>query len=466
MRERTACGVLLSLAIASGCASPDVDPRPDQEAARSLVRASTGQAEVYDPDAAPLSTPEIEATLADGLGLDEALRLALLNNRRLQAGFAGLGVARADFEQAGLLENPSLGIAFLLPSGGGQPKIVGDLVQSIVDLWEIPLRQDVAHSAIERQILEVSRFAGELVADTKTAYYESVAAGELLATSRESANVAQATLDAVAGRVEGGVATTTERSLAQSQALGARLSLLNAERESFGARRRLAALLSLNDDLMDVVLTDGLPDPDLVPFQREVLVERSRSHRLDLRAAQGAVRTAESELALEHRRAIPSIEVGAFFERPESGSSVDFLGGPGAKIEIPIFDRNDVQIRRAEFRRDQLEREYEALVSEVDQQVRAAVDRAAAAARSARFVADELLPQAERSAALARTAYDLGNTTLLPMLESQRAVIQARLSQVEGWLEAARTRVDLERTAGVALEVLAAESVGASEPLQ
>jgi cobalt-zinc-cadmium efflux system outer membrane protein len=130
------------------------------------------------------------------------------------------------------------------------------------------------------------------------------------------------------------------------------------------------------------------------------------------------------------------------------------LAGPSATLELPIFDRNLTQVRRAEFRRDQLRQEYDALVAEVGHDVRAAVDRAASAARAARFVADELLPQAERGLQLARTSYDLGDTTLLALLESQRAALQARSTRVEALLEAARARVEIERAAGASLEVL------------
>lgn len=464
MRDRSTCGVVVVLALASGCKSTEVDPRPDQQQARELVRASTGQADIFDPEGAPLPAEAIGAMLSDGLGLDEALRLALLDNRRLQAGFAGLGVARADFVQAGLLENPSLGIGLLFPSGGGSPKITADLAQSLTDLWELPERQAVAEVAIQRQIFELSRFAAGLLGDTTDAYYESVAADELLSTARGSASIAQAALEAVERRVQGGVATTTEENLARSQALSARVALLSAEREGVGARRRLASLLSFDGDLLDVVLTDVLPEPDLAVLDREALVKLSRSTRLDVRAARAAVQGADAQIALERRRVFPAVELSAGIERPEGGSSVDFLAGPGATLELPIFDGNRVQIRRAEFRREQLAREYEALVSDVGQRVRAAVDRAVVAARAAQFVAVELLPQAERTADLARTAYDLGDTTLLPMLEGQRAVLQARRSRVEALLEAARARVDVERTAGASTRVLAAEQAAGTEP--
>jgi cobalt-zinc-cadmium efflux system outer membrane protein len=453
MPERRLLTFLLVLPCIA-CAATEVDPSADQERARALIRDTTGQRDVLDPDAPPLSSGEIEALLADGLGLDEALRLALLNSRRLRAGFLALGVARADFVQAGLLRNPSLGLAFLLPSGGGSPKITADLLQNLVDLWELPARQQVAGGVLEQRILELSRFAGELVVDTKDAYLESVAALELLATASENADVARAALEAVRQRVQGGVATTLEENLAGSQALGAERALRGAERESFGARRRLAALLSLERDLMEIELVDPLPEPSTDAPDREALAAHSRSTRLDLRAAEAELAAAEAQLALERRRRFPDLDVGLSLERPESGSSVDLLAGPSATLELPIFDRNLTQVRRAEFRRDQLRQEYDALVAEVGHDVRAAVDRAASAARAARFVADELLPQAERGLQLARTSYDLGDTTLLALLESQRAALQARSTRVEALLEAARARVEIERAAGASLEVL------------
>jgi len=453
MRDRRLV-VLLLASLGSACASTEVDPREDQERARALIREALGPVEIFDPQAPPLSESEIEATLADGLGLDEALRLALLNSRRLQAGFLALGIARADFVQAGLLRNPSLGVGFLFPSGGGSPKITADFVQSLVDLWELPARQEVAEQLVQQRVYELSRFAGALVVDTKDAYFESVARRELLATARESADLARAVLDAVRLRVQEGVATAIEENLAQSQALDAELVLRSAERESTGAQRRLAALLSLEGDLLPVALVDALPEPGPSEIDREGLVLRSRASRLDLRASEAALLSAEAQLALERRRAMPDVELGVSFERPEGGGSVDALAGPGVAVELPIFDRNQVQVRRAEFRRDELQREHDALAAEIGQEVRAAVDRAAASARVARFVAEELLPQAERGLELARDSYSLGDTTLLAVLESQRAALQARSTRIEALLEAARTGVEVERAAGACREVL------------
>ncbi|NOT32152.1 MAG: hypothetical protein HOP15_17020, partial [Planctomycetes bacterium] len=154
-----------------------VDARPDFARAREEIRATTGLEEVFDPEGPLLGAGEIEGVLAAGLGLDEALCLALLNNRRLQAGFQRLGVARAELVQAGLLRNPSLSLAFFLPSGGGRTRLAADLAARVSELWQLPARKNLAQAGLEGELLALSAQAAELVLETRRAYCEALAAG-------------------------------------------------------------------------------------------------------------------------------------------------------------------------------------------------------------------------------------------------------------------------------------------------
>jgi cobalt-zinc-cadmium efflux system outer membrane protein len=436
-----------------GCAAcATVDARPDQAEARWQIQETTGRSEVFDPEAPVLTAIELDAALADGLTLDETLRLALLNNRRLQAGFARLGVARAEWVQAGLLRNPSLGFAFLLPSSGGSPQITANLAQSLVEIWELPARKRIARAELAQPLFEVSHFAGQLVAEVTNAYFQGVAARETRSVAGEGLELAGRQLAAVRRQVEGGVATEVEAQITASAVLTAELAFRSSEREEITVKRRLAALLSLEGDLQDVELSEPLPPPDVLRPDREELVERSLRQRLDLRASAAAVEAAIAQEEYEKRRVLPALEAGLAVERPEGGAEPDLLLGPAVSLEIPLFDQNQARAARAEYRRQTLEKEHEALRSEIAQGVRAACDRADTAARTAAFVAEELLPQAERSLQLARKAHELGDTTVLAMLARQRAVLAARQHLLEALLEAARARVELERQSGGPLE--------------
>jgi cobalt-zinc-cadmium efflux system outer membrane protein len=428
-----------------------VDPRPDYERAKQEIRATTGAEDVHDPDEPVLTGAEIATALADGLGLDEAARLALLNNRRLQAGFLGLGVARAEYVQAGLLANPSVSLAFLFPDAGGRVRWTADLVGDVADIWQIPSRQALAQAGVEQRLLELSRFAGELVAATKAAYFESVAAREARSAGRADLDLARQSLVGVRRQVAEGMASKTDESLAESSALAAELSFQRTEREEVAATRRLAALLSLEEDLLSVTLTDPLPSPGWQDIEREAFVDASLGVRPDLRAAAHAVTAAEERVGLERKRRFPEVSAGVSAERPEGGSSSDFFVGPAAALDIPIFDQNQAQVSRAEFELAQRRKEHEALVAEAKQQIRAALDKAAVAAKVAAFAEDDLLPQAELGATLAGKAYELGDTTVLTLIQAQRAALEARRTVIEALLEAALSRIDVERAAGAPL---------------
>jgi len=429
-----------------GCAHEDL--RPDYEGARTLIAATTGAEEVYDPERGPLGSAEIEAVLAGGLSLDEALRLALLNSRRLQAGFMELGIARADYVQAGLLQNPTLGLALLFPSGGGRTRLVVDLAQDVMDLWRLPERRALAAAGMEQRVLQLGRQAGELLADSRAAYIEAVAARESRRVAQSAAELSRRATEAVGRRLAAGVATEVEASLAQSAALAAALDEQRLRVQESATLRRLAGLLSLVVDLREVPLTDGLPPAPAVFAEREVLVRHACEARLDLRALAAAIAFAEARLEVERGRATPDVSAGAALERPESSDPTDLVAGPVLSVELPLFDGNEAGIRRAEYELEVARRTHEALVAEAAQDVRAAVDRAQLAAVSEAFVREQLLPQAERGAGLARTAFDLGHLPLLSLLEAERAVVQARAAQVEAAREVALALSDLERVVG------------------
>ena len=82
--------------------------------------------------------------------VDEAVQIALLNNRELQALYSDLGVAQADLVQAGLLKNPIFDAAILFPvASGGRPKLELSAVWNFLDIFYVPLRKRVAAARFE-----------------------------------------------------------------------------------------------------------------------------------------------------------------------------------------------------------------------------------------------------------------------------------------------------------------------------
>jgi len=442
-------GYLVLLVLLASCTQ--VDLRPPYEEAQQEIRTVTGAKTVHDPDAPVLTNSEINAFLADGLALNEALQLALLNNRRLHAEFLALGVARAEFVQAGLLANPSLGLAFLLPSAGGRGRWTADVVGSLADLWQIPSRQAIAQAGAEQRLLELSRFAGELVAATKTAYFQSVAARAQQTLSRANLEYSEQALLGIRRQVAEGVSPKTDELLGENAVLSLKLAHQRTEREVVIAARELAALMSLHEDLLSVPLTDALGHGALPEEGREAFVDKSLMARPDLRAAARAVAAAEERVLLEHQRTFPELSTGLSAERPEAGSSSSFFFGPALTVELPIFDQNQAQLARARFEHARQVKEYEALVAEARQDLRAAFDKAALASRTASLVKTQVLPQAERNVALAEKIYAFGESTVLPLLQTRQQCNEARQTVISAALEATLAQIALEKAAGAPL---------------
>lgn len=451
--RKSPLGLMFVLLFLPACAT--VDPSEDFSRTRRLIMDSTGAAEVYDPDRPPLSSKQIDEILIDGLSLDEALGLALVNNRRLQAQFMRIGVARADWVQAGLLSNPSLEAAVMLPIDGGRSNIQASLGQNLVRLFRIPVNKRIAQQEIEQAVLTIARRAGELATEVRAAYFDAVAARGNLRVSRENLHIVDQSFHAIQRQQQAGIAGTLEENLGRGQVLNAELAVRNARLQASNALRKLAALLCLEQEISEITLTDGLDWASKTPPDAEELIRIAREHRLDLLAAKAEVDAGLAALSLERSKAFPDVSVGGSMERLErrggEGDGIDLKAGPAFSLEIPLFDQNQAQVARAQFLHDQAVKQYEQLNLAIAQDLRMAADRSNTAQDNFVFYRDRLLPQAEQGFRLAADSFDAGRTSLLNLLESQRSLLEARRGLIEMQHQRVKAMIELELAAGTSL---------------
>ncbi len=483
---------LATIALLSGCAT--VRPQPDYTRAHELIKNSTGVAEAYDPEQDGLSAEQIEAYLADGLTLDETVRLALLNNRQLQGAFYDIGIARADWVQAGLLSNPSLGVGILFPEGGGRSNLQVNIAQNIVDLWQMPVKKRVAEHELESQILHVARLAGELATETKRAYYHGVATRELLTISEKYLALLTKSYEAIRAQREVGTASPLDENLQRAQVLEAELALRDARLAAENAKRALAQLLSLDRDGDELALSDAIPESVAVDFDADTLITAACEQRLDLRALSESILAGDAAIELEYLGVFPEVSIGIGADRAEKRSlpgrkiaadtaraslrngrltvpdiesrgerniaksmEIDFTWGPTIALEVPIFDQNQAQIARARYARIQAVKSYEDLYLNIAQDIRIAVDRASTLWGNAAFYREDMLPQAEKNQDFTDAAYQAGSVDILTLLASQRSLLDAHRGYVLVWSDAAISLADLERAVGLPLDTIRTE---------
>ena len=129
------------LLLTAGCTTFSADGGMDavNELTRSRIpHEATWQRTEKDTQAARTAT---QALLAKPLPVDDAVKVALLNNRGLQAAYADLGIAEADVVQAGRLRNP--GFSFTRLQRADEIEIERTFMFDVLGLVTMPLRTEL-----------------------------------------------------------------------------------------------------------------------------------------------------------------------------------------------------------------------------------------------------------------------------------------------------------------------------------
>ncbi len=482
-----AVGMLLG-----GCAT--VRPQADYARVAERVTDATGVSDVYRPDEDEQTLALVNERLAEGLSVDDAVAIALLNNPTLQASFFGVGMARADAVQAGLLSNPGLGVSLRLPAGGGLANVEAGLAQNIAELWQIPLRKQAAERSLDAAILSVARQAAVLATDTKRVYFAAVQAKELHGVVRENLGVATRLSKLAIERRDAGASTQIEVNLARTAVIEAELQAETTQLAADNALRELATLLGLSNRASELQLVDALPELPDKSLSEDALMRMAKVSRLDVAAARQLVDAAEARLRTEHRRVFPTVELGVSMERDAQKSQggrdvladtarasvangqptapeiqprsdrdtdTDFVIGPALSLELPIFDQNQAQIAKAKYAYQQATKTLEALERQLVQQVHGVLDRVETNWRLVRMYRDRSLPLATENLELSQEAYRLGRASFLSVLEAQRFLLSSRRDYVNALGQAASTLPDMEQVVGLPLaEVVAGANSG------
>ena len=335
---------LAAAAFLGGCASfsPDGGFAPVQQTAKDRLGKDLRWARSdADRDAIDQRVREL---LAKPLSVDDAVQIALLNNRGLQAEYQELGIAEADLVQAGRLPNPR--VAFARKTQGGEVELEWLLAINVARLIAIPLFMEVESRRFAHTQLRVSLQMVSLAADTRKAYITAVAAEETVRYMRQVMQAAEASAELARRMEQVGNFNKLQRAREQGFYADAALNLARSEQAQRATRERLTRLLGLWGAQAQFNLPERLPDlpkstTDLPDLERLALEQR-----LDVRGAKLAAEQTAKNLGLTRTtRFINVLEVGAIYNTFNDAPS---QRGFEIGFELPLFDWGDARIAKAE----------------------------------------------------------------------------------------------------------------------
>ena len=385
----------------------------------------------------------VRSMLANELGADEAVQIALLNNRNLQATYEELGVAQAEVVQAGLLRNPIFDAEIKFVERGGGTGLELAVVQDFLDVFFIPLRKRIAENAFEAAKLRVTGAVLDLVGQVRTGYFAYAAAEQTLELRQSVVTATEASYDlATRLRAAGNI---TELDLANERALyeQAKLDLARAETNVLDTRERLNVLLGLWGERVSWTGAKRLPDPPAGEIATDDIERHAVEASLELAAARREVEAAGRTLGLQRTFALlPEAEAGVSAEREPEG---EWAVGPAFSLPIPLFDQGQAATLAARSDFQRARQQYAAAAVEVRSAARAARNRLLADRARVNYYRQVVLPLRREITQRTQLQYNAMQLSPFQLLLAKQAEIDAGAAYVEALRDYWITRSQLEQ---------------------
>ena len=292
---------------------------------------------------------EVQATvkklLASPLTADSAAQIALLNNRGLQATYAELGIAESDLVQAGRLTNP--GFTFERLRRGDDISIDRTFLVNVLGLITMPLRTDLEKRRVALTQGRITAETLQVAADTRRAYFSTVAARETVKYLEQVKMAAEASSELARRMAAVGNFSKLDQAREQVFYAEATAQLARVRLMALAERERLTRLMGLWSEDINFNLPERLPD--LPKATREIvnLEALALKQRLDVQGAMQEAENIASNMGLVKATGFINVFEAGYRRNSESGQPRQT--GYEIELRLPIFDWGGARVARAEY---------------------------------------------------------------------------------------------------------------------
>jgi len=442
-------------------------PVPGRRWVLGLVIVAAG-CRSYAPK--PLDPDEVLARIAqerdtaakgDVVSLREAAELMRKYNPHLQEVRAAYATEQAVADVKTPLPNPTLDLAPLYTNVAslGSDKWGGDfgLGWTILLAGKRRLTDELNAIRAEAASIDVMASEREEYLALRGEMLALGMAGRIDQASDTLYRTAERALQAVRAMVRATQGTALDVLQFELELYQAEADLATSQEVTVVARAMAAARAGVSPDAF--TRTDVPSLPSALPDRGELRKRMLRDHPV-LARLRGEYAVTEKELQLEIAHQYPDLNIAGLYER-DSGANTF---GIGIGIELPVFDRNQPGIARADAHRNELRLRFEAQVRRSLADIDTAYGQLAARVRQLGIIRDKLEPATRRTLDVARRSLDAGSVDglqFLTVVKDNRRLRIRSLRTEQGVLEA---WAQLEAACGSPMLVFPDEPTKTNDP--
>ena len=260
-----------------------------------------------------------------------------------------------------------------------------------------------------------------LRAAVSAAFFDVLAAQELLRAAQDSLSLARRATDVASRRVTAGKVSPVEETKARVAEASARVALAQAESGLRNARTRLSSLWG--NPMPQFTLAEGSVDslPDLPDG---IAVEQRLQRAPALLRAERELQRRKALVGVEQSRTVPDFTVSVGMKRREDTVGRDQLL-VGVSVPLQVFNRNQGNLLEALRREDKARDELQAVRTSVAADAWQALEKVNARRSEAELLQRDVLPGARSAYEAATIGFENGKFSFLELLDAQRTLFSA-----------------------------------------
>lgn len=309
----------------------------------------------------------IEELLSRPITRNEAITIALLNNKFLQAAFEDIGVTKADLVQSGLLSNPELatlnGGLYTFPARNSNintSSLVPDLqLQPLItlsDFWQIPFNIRVQRDQLALTLFNIFDLIINTIKAARKAYDNLLFTNNQIILTKDILEDVHEHLKKIRKKEK---EKEKEKEDGDTKDVLLVIYKFDAQLRSYNGKKNAALaelknVLGLEDYFKNIEQEDKLNyfHRNLEPVEK--LIEYAVNNRPDMLFANKKIQLQEDTLTYEKSKSFKELKGGLYFERTTTN---DKLLGPSFTAKLPYFDYNQAQIAKAKYNLEKAKKE-------------------------------------------------------------------------------------------------------------
>ncbi|MEZ6072241.1 MAG: TolC family protein [Pirellulales bacterium] len=307
-----------------------------------------------------------------------------------------------------------------------------------------PARVKAANREYQRVGQQLVQNGLDLARDTRLAYIDLALADAQANLAIEAIDIREQVLRLTNERLAEGDISQLESISAQVDKLNASANAGLRQQDVVIAEARLASLIGI--PLRNAPLRPaGLPRPDLGLLDESALVSQALACRPDFHGARWAVAAASQRSRLSRWT---WLRIDGVVDARSNPSQI----GSGVRFDLPLFNRNQGGIVRADWELNAALHSRDAIRDQIVQDVRVAALQYRQAVDNLTVLQREVAPTIAEALVIAKKGYADGGTDYLLVLQTASQYLDVQSRVLDQTAAAGRAAAELERSVGCRLD--------------